>query len=202
MCVYIYNRTLRNIIKRKAGDFWGNVINKHRIDLSEYNLPGCAYVEFSFVDPIFVWIQRVNDLLCHNIPVQWSPCKMVHSRTHEEYFGSGVQYGLLFRSAARDIPSRSSIALMNISWDGGSQGIGARSSTPILLQVMNTNSMSAKAVALLGYLPTLEVAKGYKEHKDYIAAKKFLLQVCIHTLLCVYTQHIICVHWCVYTHNI
>ena len=111
---------------------------------------------------------------------------MSDARTEEEYFGSGIEYGLLFRSATSGIPSRSHVALMNISWDGGNQGFGARSSTPILLQVMNTNSMSAKAVALLGYLPTLEVAKGYKTHKDYIAAKKFLLQVCIHTYLRVY----------------
>ena len=48
---------------------------------------------------------------------------------------------------------------------------------------MNTNSMSTTAVGLLGYLPFIEVAEGYKQHKDYQSARAHVLQTCIGYIL-------------------
>ena len=44
---------------------------------------------------------------------------------------------------------------------------------------MNTNSSSTKAVCVVAYLPILEVAEGYKDHKDFRQAKLHVLQTCI-----------------------
>ena len=48
---------------------------------------------------------------------------------------------------------------------------------------MNTNSMSTTVVGLVGYLPYIEVAEGYKEHKDCKAARSHVLQSCIGYIL-------------------
>ena len=127
---------------------------------------------------------------------------MFDPETGEQVFGAGIQYGLLFQSACETVPTSASVALMNISWDGGDTGFGGRSATPIVLQVMNTNSMSTKAAALVGYLPKLEVAKGFKNDKNYGDANKFVLQVYIHTLTLIYNLFVYRqTNTSLYTHN-
>ena len=57
---------------------------------------------------------------------------------------------------------------------------------------MNTNSQSTTTVGLVGYLPYVEVADGYKHHKDCKAARSHVLQTCIgHVLRAieVYARH-------------
>jgi hypothetical protein len=71
------------------------------------------------------------------------------------------------------------VALFNINWDGGLIGFGARSCTPIHVQVMNTNSGSALAVGLIAYLPYLDVPKGYESQDNYKQACRYVLQTCI-----------------------
>ena len=74
------------------------------------------------------------------------------SRVHEEAFGAGVQYGLIFREASERVPDGARVALFNLSWDGGSTGFGSRSAVPTCVQVMNTNSVSTVGIGLVGYL--------------------------------------------------
>ena len=171
------NRTLLKLITKHAGDFWSNVVYTHKIDLSEYNLPGCTPVTFSYVDPVFMWIQRCNVLSEAGISLEWHPKKLLHPDTDEEMFGAGIEYSLLMRNSTAELPADANVALLNISWDGGDVGYGHRSAVPIVVQVMNTNSMSPLAVGLLGYLPYIEVGEGFKESIAYKKAKKIVLQV-------------------------
>ena len=171
------NRTLRSSIKRLAGDFWPNVTTTERIDLSQFNLPGVQSVEFSFVDPIYAWIHSCNELNDANIPLHWRPQKLMHPHMEQEVHGAGIQYSHLLRCATRSIPAGAKVALINISWDGGGTGVGSRSCVPIVAQVMNTNSMSIKAVFVIGYLPYIEVAQGYKSSTNCVKARRVLLQV-------------------------
>ena len=177
------NRTLRQKINRKAGEFWSNVQYTHTIDLSQFNLPGVTGVKFTFVDPIFMWVLRCNALVEQGIPVYWDAKKLHHPDKDEEIHGAGIQYSLLLRSAAKTVPTGGKVALFNISWDGGNTGFGSRSAVPIVVQVMNTNSMSVSAVALLGYLPSIEVAKGFQQESSYKMARNHLLQSCIGSIL-------------------
>ena len=171
------NRTLLKVINQHAGDFWSNVVYTRVIDLRTFNVPGCTTVKFSYVDPVFTWIQRCNALCEAGISVEWNPKKLCHPHTDEEVYGAGIEYSLLMRNATAGIPVDGNVALFNISWDGGDVGYGKRSAVPIVVQVMNTNSMSTLAVGLLGYLPYIEVAEGYKESASFIKAKKYVLQV-------------------------
>ena len=172
-------------IGRLAGTFWHRVTYTHTIDLSEFQLPGCTRVQFRFQDPLFEWIRRCNSLLADGQTLQWKPRQLLHPIADVEGYGAGIEYGLLFRSAVRQIPSGGKLALLNISWDGGQIGFGHRSAVPILVQVMNTNSASVKGCGLVGYLPYVEVAEGFKEDVKCVRATKFLLQV---LFLFVYTH--------------
>jgi hypothetical protein len=171
------NRTLRASILRLAGDFWPNVTLGHLIDLSHFGLPGCNSINFSFVDPVYAWVHACNELHAAGIPLHWDPQKLMHPHMEQEVHGAGIQYSELLRCATLSIPVGGKIALINISWDGGGTGVGSRSCVPIIVQVMNTNSMSTKAVFVIGYLPYIEVAHGYKTSSNCVKARRFLLQV-------------------------
>ena len=171
------NRRLLMMIRRKAGDFWSSVVYTKTIDISTYEFPGLHSVKFSYVDPVFMWIQRCDSLCGAGIPLQWNPKKLCHPDTDEEMYGAGIQYSLLMRNATAEIPVNGNVALFSISWDGGDVGYGHRSAVPIVVQVMNTNSMSPLAVGLLGYLPYIEVGEACKSSASYVKAKKYVLQV-------------------------
>ena len=93
------NRTLRNRIDKRAGLFWDNVVEARTIDLRQFMLPTCESIKFSYIDPIFTWIQRCNELLDDNHSLIWDPVIATHPDTGEEVFGSGIQSGLLLRHA-------------------------------------------------------------------------------------------------------
>ena len=109
--------------------------NTYTIDLSAFELPGCVSVEFSFMDPLYTWIARCNDLTKHNIPLHWDPKLLCHPDTGEPVYGAGIQYGKLFREEYSRLRVQGKIALLNINWDGGGMGFGSRSCTPIHVQV-------------------------------------------------------------------
>ena len=93
---------------------------------------------------------------------------------------AGIQYSALLRQAYSTIVDPSGhIALFNINWDSGLMGFGARSCTPIQVQVMNTNSSSPLSLGLLDYLPSISVPEGYKRQNNYLAARHHVLQTCI-----------------------
>ena len=179
-------RALKSLLQRKAGRFWDNVLHTEIIDLSSYELPGVGKIKFEFVDPIYLWLDRANAMYDAGIEMHWKPCSMRHPESHEEVFGAGVQYGLILREASERVPAGSRVALFNLSWDGGSTGFGSRSTVPICVQVMNTNSASAVCIGLVGYLPYVEVSAVYKDHSNYAKARDHVLQTCIgHVLKCI-----------------
>ena len=157
------NRTLRQAADRQAGNFWDNVLRTKKICLHQFRIPGCDSVTFTYVDPIFVWIRHCNRLHAARQELQWRPKELRHPRTNEKLYGAGVQHGLVFRKACRDLPAGARVALINLSWDGGGTGYSSRSATPICVQVMNVNTSSVLAVGLVGYLPQLDVADSIKK---------------------------------------
>ena len=165
-------------INTRAVNFWDTVTNTYHIDLSAFALPGgCTEVEFSCVDPIFVWITCCNALHKRGIPLQWNPKVLRHPTTGEEMYGAGIQYSKFIRAAYKNIYANGKVALFNINWDGGSTGFGSRSCTPIHVQVMNTNSLSTLAVGLVGYMPYIHVPEGYRSKDNFKAARHHVLQV-------------------------
>ena len=171
------NRTLRALVDRTAGSFWDHVLYTYTIDLRPFGLPSCDSVPFSFVDPIYVWLHQCNVLCEGGVSFQWVPKTLHHPVTGEDMFGAGIEYSLLLRDATASIPSGGRVALLNLSWDSGVTGFGGRSAVPICVQVMNADALSAKTVGLVGYLPYIQVSEAYKNNKNYIQAKRHVLQV-------------------------
>ena len=154
------------------------------IDLTQFDLPGCKRVEFTYIDPVYTWISRANALHRHDIPLFWDPKILSHPDTREQCYGAGIQYSSILRAACETVDTTTAkIALFNLNWDGGLTGAGSRSCTPIHVQVMNCNSGSALAVGLVGYLPYIDVPEGYQSHKSCVRARHHLLQTCIGYIL-------------------
>ena len=188
-------RTLRARVRRAAGDFWQYVTEKYTVDISQFDLPGQTSVEFSFIDPIFVWLQCCNAMHGASVPMHWDPHTLRHPVTHEELFGAGIQYGQLIRQATSTIPVEGKVALMSVSWDGGNTGYGSRSAVPICIQVMNVNSASADSIGLVGYLPHVEVSDSYKESNALKLAKRHVQQV-VTNMLHLLTYNVVIIHIC------
>ena len=169
-------RTLRSLINRTAGNFWTHVTETHKIDVSSFGIPGCKVVEFTFVDPIFLWAQRCAALCAAGIKLHWDAKTLMDPETQEEMYGAGVQYGTLFRSAIASVPRGGKPALISLSWDAGNTGFGSRSTKPLCLQVMNCNSASPKGVALVGYIPHLEAPDAFKDQKVLSLAQRHVIQ--------------------------
>ena len=167
-------RSLTSLVDRNAGNFWDIVTETHTIDISQFNLPGCAKVTFEFVDPLYVWIERANAVDC---PLRWEPKSLKNPTTGAEIYGAGIEYGLLMRNATAGIPAGGQPALMNLSWDGGLVGFGSRSVTPLCVQVMNADTASRTAVGLVAYLPSIECSDALKGTTQYKEASRYLLQV-------------------------
>jgi len=94
------SRTLRAMVARKAGNFWDNVTVTRTIDLGAYNLPGCDAVTFSFMDPVYIWIDRCNALHDLGLPLEWDARTLHHPDTGEQVHGAGIQYSKLLRQAS------------------------------------------------------------------------------------------------------
>ena len=177
------SRGLRDRVIRHAGTFWEHVVQTHRIDVSAFKLPGIKSIPFLFVDPVFVFIHQCNELNKAKISLKWDPVLTLHPQTGQRVFGAGIECGHLMHAATQSIPAGGKVALLNVSFDGGDTGYVGRSACPILLQVMNVNSMTPKAVGLLGYMPRVEVDKSIKGVRE---AKKHVLQTSIgHILDCI-----------------
>ena len=83
-------------------------MESHTVDISKYNIPGCATVVFEFVDPVFVWIQTANAVDCE---LRWEPKSLKHPDSGAELYGAGIEYGFLMRYATRGIPAGGQPAL-------------------------------------------------------------------------------------------
>lgn len=131
------SKGLRNRILRHAGSFWDNVTYTETIDMRQFNIPNVKDVKFTFVDPVYVWLEHANSLHEQGHQLVWHPQNLKHPETGEHLFGAGVEYGLLFRAAKESIPLEAFLALINLSWDGGDTGYTSRSASPICAQVVN-----------------------------------------------------------------
>lgn len=170
-------RSLRLRIRNKAGWFWDNVLQHHCIDLRRFGHQ-FGRISFTFVDPIYVWIQQCVKLHKHKISLVFEP-HVLRNPEGEPMYGAGIEYGLLLRSAQAKIPAGARVALINLSWDGGNTGFGCRSAAPICVQVMNTNSGHKFGVGLSGYHPVIHVSKAIQSTKEFEAASYYLRQECI-----------------------
>ena len=170
---------MRQRINRQAGLFWDNVTISTSIEMAKYSQHFRPKVGFTFVDPLFVWIQQANKLLESGHKLVFTPSRMTHPQNGEELYGAGIQYGTLMRAAQKSMPANGRPAIINLSWDGGSVGCAGRSSYPICLQVMNCNAAPADCVGLVGYVPHLEASDGWLDTDDYKDANFHLLQECI-----------------------
>lgn len=173
------NRTLRLAVKRTCGDFWDRVVETHTIPLKQFGIPTCDDVQFSFVDPLWVWIQHANLLHQTDHELQWDPKVLQHPETKEEAFGAGVEYGLHMRAASEQIPAYGKVAEVNLSWDSGGTTYQDRDASPICVQVMNTNSSSVHSVGLVSYVPQIEISDALKQADPlaYARMKHYVLQV-------------------------
>ena len=132
-------RQLRASIKKRVGNFWPNVTITKTINLSQFSLPGVKNVDFSFVDPVYVWIQQCELLHQRGYKLVWVPKRMGHPETSEAVNGAGVEFGLLMCNAIKTIPVGGFVALMNLSWDSGVTGMPSRSAIPICMQVIGSD---------------------------------------------------------------
>jgi hypothetical protein len=176
------HRTLRRRLHNHCGWFWDHVTLTESLDISTFGL-SVKKIKFTFVDPIFVWLQQCAALLKLGKQLLWKSQVLTDPHSGDELFGSGVQYGLLLRAAQHSIPNDGFAALMNLSWDVGDSGMADRSVCPICLQVMNTNTGNEQAVGLLGYLPKIEVSAVAKTTKAFQDASNYVLQTCIGKIL-------------------
>ena len=172
---------LRGRIAAKCGRFWDNVTHSGSVDISGFGLTVTS-VQYTFVDPIFVWLQQCDKLLKLGKKLYFEP-KVLRDSAGDELFGSGVQFDYLLRAARNSIPHDALAALMNLSWDEGDTDMAARGACPICLQVMNTNTGNENAVGLLGYLPKIEVSAVDKTTKEYSRASLHVLQTVIGAIL-------------------
>ena len=180
-------RTLRRRVQKKCGWFWDHCSYSYCIDLSRFGL-SVTNVEFTCVDPVFVWLQQCKKLIRAGKELKFH-AKILQDQSGHELYGSGVQYGLLMRAANYSIPRNGVAALMNLSWDKGDTSYQARGACPICLQVMNTNCGSDKAVGCVGYLPSLDVSAVAKTTQAFQDASRYLLQTCIGKILSLIEVH-------------
>ena len=129
-------RLLRKKIRCKVGMFWPNVTITKTIHLEEFQIPRVTTLEFSFVDPVYVWIKACERLTERGYKLIWQPKEMRHPTSGEPVFGGGIQFGLLLRNAVKSIPPGGFVALMNLSWDSGVTSMQSRSAVPICMQVI------------------------------------------------------------------
>ena len=151
-------RGMRERVDTRAGYFFDLVQETHKIDLTQFEIPDVKAVEFTFVDPIWVWIRQCNACIESGLEMHWTPSTKTHPSTGEPLYGAGIQYGKLMHTACQEIPRGGKPAFANLSWDSGDTVYSTRSACPIILQVMNTNSSSVKSAGLVGYVSTIEVA--------------------------------------------
>ena len=166
-------RSLRDRVRTHAGDFWDKVQHTVKVRLE----PAYRDVSFTFVDPCFVWVRQCEQLQDRGIRLLFNPRIMRKAATGEEMYGMGCEFGLLLRAATNSIPDVGKAALIDLSWDGGDTGIGERSVTPILVQVMNTNAAVPESTGLVGYMPKVEASDACRRLQSYKEAQHKVLQV-------------------------
>jgi len=162
-----------------VGDFQSHVMHSITVDLRQFNLPGIPNCRFHFVNPLWAWVQAVNDMVSAGHTLHLKPKVMVHEETRERMYGAGVQFGDVLKFATSKTPRGSNPALFGISFDGGDSGVGDRSVYPVTVSALNFNGANTMACFLVGFLPVLAVSKSFKEDDAYLDVRAHVLQQCI-----------------------
>ena len=65
-------RILRDrVLRKNGGFFWDLVSHNAVIDLKQFNLPGVQSVKFEFIDPIWEYITRCQELNELGVQFEW-----------------------------------------------------------------------------------------------------------------------------------
>ncbi len=115
------NRRLYARIDSKVGNFWDNITCTHTIDLSHFQLPELKEVKFTFVDPVWVWLQQVALLHQKGHKLVWDPEILEQHGTGSHMYGAGIEFGSLLLEAKRSIPTGARAALINLSGTRGTR---------------------------------------------------------------------------------
>ena len=168
-----------------AGDFPSLITHVVTIDLREFELPGIDEVTFRFVNPLWAWVAAANDMLDAGHEINFKPKAMYHETTKERLFGAGVAFGEKLKWAWSRTPAGGKPALFGISFDGAESGISNRTMYPICVSVLNFDGSDPLALALVGYVPTLDVPKAFKIKKSrlFLAARAHVFQQCVGAIL-------------------
>jgi len=156
-----------------------------QIDLSSFKgLPvNKKTLAFEFLDPIWAWVQAAYRQPPEEM--QWVPLSR-HKRgfpTHK-YYGGGLQYGESFASACASCPAGTYPMCIHLHWDGtNSRGLF---STPIVIGVGNTNSMSFKKQFCIAYVPVVsDLGAKFLSSQTATEMKFYIRNKCIAAILSV-----------------
>ena len=168
-----------------AGDFPSLVTHSVSIDLREFELPGIDEVTFRFMNPLWAWVAAANDMMDAGHEINFQPKAMYHETTKQRLFGAGVAFGKKLKWALSRTPAGGKPALFGISFDGAESGISNRSMYPICVSVLNFDGSDPLALALVGYVPKLEVPKVFKKKKAnlFLSARAHVFQQCVGVIL-------------------
>jgi hypothetical protein len=155
------------------------------IDLRAFRLPGgLDEVKFRFVNPLWAWAAAANDMIDAGHKMNYEPKAMFHEVTNERLYGAGVVFGDKLRWATSHTPRGGKPALFGISFDGGESGVSKRNLYPICVSVLNFDGAEPLACGLVGYMPSLEVPKIFKNQIErFLLAKGHVFQRCIGAIL-------------------
>ena len=132
---------------KKLNPFWHQIWHSCSIDLSKFRLPsGTKSLEFHFIDPLWGWLRAARRQQPNTL--QWKPRAQ---NVLCPFYGGGVQYGESFAQACQSCPAGSYPMCVGLHWDGTS-GRGL-SSSPICIEVANTNCCDSSTQFCLGYMP-------------------------------------------------
>ena len=176
-------RQLRAASLKTAGNFCAHVLHEITIDLREFDLPGKQEVKFTFVNPLWAWVQAANDMISNGHTMHFKPKSMFHEVTGERLYGAGVAFGDALMYAASRTPQNAKPALFGISFDGGDSGVGDRSVCPICVSVLNCDGTDPLQCGLVGFMPNIDVPNSFKLDKRYLAARAHVTQECIGAIL-------------------
>ena len=178
-------RTLRRAISNIPGiPFWNRVLHTVQIDLTSFKLPKYVkHLEFTFVDPIFAWIQAARRQPPDEM--HWRVAREETS-TGERLFGCGVQQGRAFELACRSCPEGTYPMGFAVHWDGTS-GHGL-SASPLAIGVANTNSEDRSTQFCIGYIPKLpQMGKAFYSKPIATKVKFYIRQKVVAAVLSVLT---------------
>ena len=175
----VSRRQIDDTLKRQVGYFHSRVLRTIHIDLKHHGLPTVNKVKFTFIDPVYAWVDCAYKLaLTEELIFSFKP---LHSDLGHRLYGGSVMHGDIMQKACARL-QYGSPALVGISLDAGN-ATKRRSYTPIVLSVGNTDYAGSKSCTCIGYLPILDLGDTNVKPKVLEAARHELLQTCMKAIM-------------------